>query len=78
MYGETNSGENHLRNFNKHLDAGTLNERLKYKEKVIAISISEFIRLEIIRQRLILHMTKPKISTSVPFCIISFTQNSDS
>ena len=25
------------------------------------------------RQRLILHMTKPKISTSAPFCIISQT-----
>ena len=78
MHGETNSGENHLRNFNMHLDAGTLNERLKYKIKIIAISSSEFIRLEIMRQCLILHMTKPNISTSVPFCIISFTQNLDS
>ena len=29
MHGETNSGENHLRNFNMHLD----DKRLKYKIK---------------------------------------------
>ena len=34
-------------------------ERLKYKiKKIIGISSSEVIRLEIMRQRLILHMTK--------------------
>ena len=44
------------------------NEGLKYKiKKIIGLSSSEVLRVEIMRQRLILHMTNPEfeISTSV-------------
>ena len=43
------------------------NEGLKYKIKIIGLSSSEVMRLEIMRQRLILHMANPEleISTSV-------------
>ena len=44
------------------------NEGLKYKiKKIIGLSSSVVMRLEIMRQRLILHMTNPEleISTSV-------------
>ena len=43
------------------------NEGFKYKIKIIGLSSSEVMRLEIIKQRLILHMTNPEleISTSV-------------
>ena len=49
-------------------------------KKIIGISSSEVMRLEMTRQRLILKMAKPEfeISTSVPYCIISFTHNSES
>ena len=48
------------------------NEGLKYKIKIIGFSSSEVMRLEIMRQWLILHMTNPEleISTSVSFLLL--------
>ena len=48
------------------------NESLKYKIEIIGLSSSEVMGLEIMRQRLILHMRNPELEISMLLFIINY------